>query len=385
VRAKKVVLYIESSSGYGRNLLTGISEYSWQYGPWEFFRPPLHYSHFSGKRLVERMKRWGADGLIVREARAGDEILQLDVPTVLSPNPLISTNFPSVVTDDLGAGRMAAEYFLELGYRNLAFCGYEDIVWSQRRCEAFLERLAGERVKTFVFSPTTILSPERESIEISQWLRSLPSQVGLFACNDDRGTQIIELCRFEEIPVPEQIAVLGVDNDEITCNLCVPQLSSVQLNTVSAGFQTAKLLDDLMSGEKKMESQEILDEATRVVGRASTDSKPINDPYVAEAAWFIRRNIRDKINASDVVKRACISRNSLYSRFRKVLGKSIYEFIQEEKIKYMSRLLSQTDMSVSQIASQLGESDDKNISRIFRKRTGLTPHRFRELSTHDPK
>jgi LacI family transcriptional regulator len=383
METKRVILYIETSSGYGRNLLRGIVEYARCFGPWEFHRiPPFYYrDHQTRTHVLHKLAQWKPDGAIIREPRPNEDILKLKIPTIVSPSPITPANLPAVVTDDHGAGTLAAKHLLERGFQNLGFCGYDDLYWSQKRGETFCENVKACKIIPHHFTLPKKKgghSPDAENRLLMQWLISLPKPFGLFACNDDRGSQIASLCDLCGIRIPEQIAIISADNDDLACSLTIPELSSVNFDTQSAGYQAAELLDRLMTGQEAMCGQRILDRAKSVTSRGSTNTLPIEDEVIAQAIWYIRRNIRNRINANTVVKAMNISRSELYTRFKKVLGKSIYQFVAEEKIGEMSRLLKQTNLTVRQIALALGEDDDKNIARTFTRITGQTPCAYRK-------
>jgi LacI family transcriptional regulator len=386
METKRVILYIETSSGYGRNLLRGIVEYARCFGPWEFHRiPPFYYRDRQTRtHVLRKLAQWKPDGAIIREPRPDEDILKLKIPIIVSPSPIAPAHLPAVVTDDQGAGTLAARHLLERGFRNLGFCGYDDLYWSQKRGETFCENVKACGITPYRFTLPKKkggYSPEAENHLLTQWLISRPKPFGLFACNDDRGSQIAGLCDLCGIRIPEQLAIVSADNDDLACSLTVPELSSVNFDTQSAGYQAAELLHRLMTGQETLCGQRILDQARSVTARGSTNTLAIEDELIAKAIGYIRRNIRNRATANDVVKAMDISRSDLYTRFKKELGKSIYRFITEEKIGEMIRLLKETNLTVRQIAYALGEQDDKNIARTFARITGQTPSTFRKGRT----
>lgn len=386
---KRVILYIETSSGYGRNLLRGIVEYARCFGPWEFYRIPPFYHRDRQARthVLRRLARWGPEGAIVREPRPDDDVLALKIPTIVSPSAIVPTDLPAVVTDDAGAGRLAAEHLLGRGFRHLAFCGYEDLSWSTGRERAFCGqvRLAGKSVMCFVPTrkPGSGRSPMNEMQQLSAWLASLPKPCGVFACNDDRGSDVAGACELAGIRVPEQVAIVSADNDDLACSMTRPELSSVNFETTLAGYQAAALLDRLMSKQERMAGQRIVDRAISVTARGSTNTSAIDDELVASAVGQIRRNIRRRIRAEDLVQAADVSRTEFYRRFRRAMGVSIYRFIVTERVAEIKRLLEETTLTVRQIAYALGEDDDKNIGRLFARETGLSPSMYRKNLTKD--
>ena len=213
---------------------------------------------------------------------------------------------------------------------------------------------------------------------ISKWLKNLPKPVGVMACNDDKGQQVLEACKLEGYKVPEEVAVIGVDNDTLICELADPPLSSVALGVESAGYRAAELLAKLMKGQTD-NIQDIVVRPSHVVKRQSTDIMAINDTHLVKALAYIRTNSSRKINVEDVVDQTAISRRSLENRFQKYLGRSIQQEIRRIRIDLITKLLVETDMSISEITSTLDFADIDHISRYFRKGKGMGLREFRKL------
>jgi LacI family transcriptional regulator len=194
--------------------------------------------------------------------------------------------------DSHKAGRMAAEHLLERGFRNFGYCGYAVRTWSERRQQGFCERLAEADFQAHVYQPPKCRTPlpwQRERAVIMAWLRSLPKPVGIMACNDVRGRQVLEASTVGKMPVPDEVAVVGVDDDQLLCELSNPSLSSVVLNAEHGGYRAAELLDKLMS-RRKTAPQRIEVDPLWVVTRQSTDVVAVEDQEVATALRFIRQN-----------------------------------------------------------------------------------------------
>jgi LacI family transcriptional regulator len=200
----------------------------------------------------------------------------------------------------------------------------------------------------------------------------------LLACNDDRGQHVLEVCKRLGYKVPEDVAVIGVDNDPMICEIGDPPLSSIALNVESAGYKAAKLLDQMIS-DKKIEGQEILVSPTHVVQRQSTDILAVNDPEVAAAIRFIRENAKEKIFVRDVVKTTRISRRALEQRFRETIHRSIYDEIRKVRVELIANLLIETDLPISHISSLFNFTDTEHISRYFKKEKGIGLREFRKL------
>ena len=248
-RAPNVALLFETTNAYARSLLLGIGDYVLSHGPWR-----LHCAELGrDEEPPGWIKRWKGDGIIVRgenkamaraAARFRGPIVDL-TPSRLMPRA------PWVKSDDAAIARLAADHFLERGFRHFAFCGDPQFSWSTRRCERFVSLLRSAGRSCAIYEPQD-RSPtsDLEVDEIAKWLAALPKPVAVFACYDNRGQQVLEACRRAELSVPEEVAVLGVDNDEVLCGLSPPPMSSVILNPRRVGRDGAALLSRMMAGDR---------------------------------------------------------------------------------------------------------------------------------------
>lgn len=381
---RKVMLLIETSCAYGRELLLGIGKYSTIHGPWMFYKGPPHYADPSEKkRVVSRLMKW-ANGAIIREPKS-DKLLTAGVPIIVSPNVIEQMpNLPVIVTDCVATGRIAAEHLLDRGFRQFAYCGFDDMPWSRGREENFCKRITEAGFETHVYERS--LSEierffDKEQIRLADWLKSLPKPVGLMTCNDDCSQQVVDACIIAGLHVPEEVAIVGVDNDESICNLSNPPLSSIPLNAQRSGYEAAELLDKLMAGEK-MAGQRIIDRPTHVVTRQSTDILATEDRDVRQAVRFIRQHVKEVIQVADVVDAVGLSRRSLERRFRRALGRSVHKEIRRVHVEYISRMLVETNLPVSQIALNLGHRSAKHIARYFRQEKGMSLSAYRRRFGH---
>jgi LacI family transcriptional regulator len=398
-RAKKIILQIDIRSGFGRKLLRGIVKYSCLYGPWIFFRDGSIYedrgitfsreivglgSHDASiidkRKCRSRLKSLGADGIITQTTELLHTMVSLGLPIIATDIEQLP-NLPLIIDDYSATGKMAAEYFLARGFKRFAFCGFGNMSWSCRRGTAFSERAAKAGVQTHIYNynyPEPKKQPwsEDERTYMSNWLKSLPKPIGLLACNDYRGEQVIETCRIAGLQVPNDVAVLGVDDDDLFCNLSSPKLSSISYNTEVTGYKVAELLDKLMAGQK-MISQKIIYEPTHVITRESTDIMAMEDHDVANALGFIREHTMQLIQVDDVANAIGLSRRALYKRFKKVVGYSVYEEIKRVRMEQIAKFLIETDLSVSQIAFRFGYNGVDHIARYFKQKAGLSPAAYR--------
>jgi LacI family transcriptional regulator len=211
------------------------------------------------------------------------------------------------------------------------------------------------------------------------WLKSLPKPVGLMTCDDGVGYDLIEAAREAGIRIPEDVAIVGMDNDEALCNAITPPLSSVEINAEQAGYEAAELLDAMIMGKESMSGRPILARATRVVARQSSDILAIDDPQVAAAVHFIRTQFNSLIQVSDVVNATSLSRRGLEMKFRTILKRSILDEIMRVRIEHISNLLLKSDMSIDQIAASSTFDSTSHMIRSFKKYKGMPPRAFRKL------
>ena len=196
-------------------------------------------------------------------------------------------------------------------------------------------------------------------------------------CDDERGQHITEACKHAKIQIPEEIAVLGVDNDKMTCNLSDPPLSSIDLDTEKGGYEAARLMDMMITGQIT-QHYDILVQPTQVITRQSTDIASANDKYIARALKFIHKNIDNRINVSDVLKEVPLSRRALEKRFLETTGTGVYKYIYNLQIQKFAQRLLETDKTIFEIALESGFENSKNISRQFKQVKGCTPIEYRK-------
>jgi LacI family transcriptional regulator len=277
---------------------------------------------------------------------------------------------------------MGAEHFLVRKFRHFAFCGLPLRIWSDIREQVFFQEITSRGFECSVYphpDPTRLLLPEAEYPYLAKWLASLPKPVAVMACNDDRGIQVIEVCNFEGYHIPEQVAVLGVDNDDLICELSRPALSSIAFDLEDAGYQAAQVLWNLISGNTSGYHCIPL-EPLRVVTRLSSDITSQADPLVRRALRFIRSNYQSPIGVAEVARALDVSRRTLERRFLRVLNRSVRDQIQHFRFNQAKELLLHTEDSVERIAEMSGFGNLKQMLRSFEKNEGTSPAKFRKNS-----
>jgi LacI family transcriptional regulator len=372
-RIPRIILLIETSREHGRQLLRGITDYARLYGPWAFYSE-------TGDRQASypRLDRWQADGIIAHSARSC-ETLSVDLPHVCTFDHEHVAGIVGVSSDYRATGRAAAEYLCNRGLRHYAFCGWAQVHWSRERRRCFVEALEQRGQAVTVFDrPQSALQHSwgQEQERLGQWLLSLPKPVGLMACNDERGKHIIEACQAVDLRVPDDVAVIGVDNDELVCELCNPPLTSIALNHRHAGFEAAQALDRLMR-RLPVEQPVIRNQVLGIVSRKSTHILATEDADVTAALRFILDHARENIQVADVAEAAGLSRRGLHTKFRAALGRTVGQEIARVRTEEIARMLVNTDLPIAQIARALGFPNVDHIARFFKRHRGQTPTTFR--------
>lgn len=377
-----VALFLQGVRHYERELLRGISDYANLHGPWQFYRNVSYLADEEAAPMA-LIRRWQPDALIVRESTPHryDEILDTGLPTVYSPTTEKRHGLPNIVVNDLAVGRMAADHLHEAGFRHFGYCGVNSFFWSRLRAEGFGARVEGHGYEARVFDSKDgreFFSWEEHHQQLIDWLMALPKPVGLFCCTDDFTLLVQEACMTAGLRVPEDVALIGVGDDESICELARVSQSSVRLNIRRGGYDAAHYLGrQLKAGSSEMEHDDIIIQPLGVTARPSTDAAETRDPEVAKAISFIRERVNTVIEVDDVVAQVGLSRRRLYDRFRESTGKSIFAYIRDRRLENFARLLLETNHTVSEIAYAMGDDSDTNVARLFKKHFGMTPVAYR--------
>ena len=379
MRRRNVALMVETSVVYGRQILRGISRYLKTHANWSVFLDERELR----APLPDWLSQWHGDGVICRSTTPewAGIFRRRHLPVVDLNDLHLDLGLPRVGSDMFAIGRLGAEHLRERGFHHLAFCGFSGETWSQQRRDGFVAAAQGLVGPSGIYeSPWLGLrqhSWQEERNQIARWLQSLPRPVGIMACNDVRGQHVLEACSHLGAHVPDQIAVVGVDNAETFCELCNPPLSSVVPNAERVGFEAAALLDRLMAGEQPP-AEGLLIPPLGVVTRQSSDVFAVEDALVVRAVRFIREYACQGIKVADVLREVRCSRSVLERRFREHLGHSPQTEIREVQLRRIKQLLADTDWTLPQIAEATGIEHPEYLSVIFKRSTGQTPGQFRQ-------
>jgi LacI family transcriptional regulator len=375
---KHVALLVETSRTFGREILAGVNRYIAEHEHWSVF--------VELRALDSQVPRWLAswrgDGIIARTGTAAmaDAIAATGLPGVELRASKLPHKLPFVGVDNRDLGQFVAEHFIDNGFTNFAVFDLDTERYFEERRDNFRAVLAsrghachehhaarqGER-------PTDW---ERQQAEIARWVASLPKPVGIMACTDQLAFWLLDACRRAGVAVPEEAAVVGVENDETLCTLASPQLSSVAFEGERIGYEAAALLERMMAGEPPPTESLLLPPRGLVV-RQSSDIMAIDDLQVVAAVRYIREHACHGINVADVVKHAGLSRTLLERRMRRAIGRTPGEEIIRLRFNRVKRLLVETKLSLAAIADRCGFEHPQYMAEAFKRLFGMTPGSYR--------
>jgi LacI family transcriptional regulator len=386
VRPQHIILAIESSRAYGRGCLLGIAGYARTHRNWHL----MHLERGLDEDLSPLVSQCGGDGVIARidNDRVATAIDELAIPTVDLRGVFEPSYGVTLDTDHEQCAKLAADHLLFRGFRNLAFCGYEQLQFSDRRESYFRQYLSNYAMDVSVFradsiaggSDDTLAHEARGEVEeprIAEWLKSLSKPLGVFACNDVRGRQVLAACGIAGLKVPDEVAVVGVDNDEVLCELANPPMSSIEPDTHRLGRRGAELLHCMLAGEAVASEQPPVP-PRRLVIRGSSDVMAVDDPELAHALRYIRDHASEGINVAMVVDEVAVSRSVLERRFQQLLNRTPKDEIERVQIEHVQHMLLETDWPLERIATMAGYATAAHMCTVFRRRVGETPGQYRQ-------
>lgn len=333
---------------------------------------------------ISQLVGWHGDGVIAAlnssaEARCAK---RFHLPVVNISSALPKSPVPRAMVDNVTIGELAAEHFLERGYENLAFFGLEDTEYSKQRFGAFANQLAehGLEPVSYLAAPTFVIRGTgwlREHKALTAWLRKLPKPVGVFATSDARARQLMNSCQQLGVEVPEQVAVLGVDDQQIICEHYHPTISSIARDSVKEGYEAARILDRLLRGQMAKE-EDVVVPPVGLVARESTDAVAVQDDRLQSVLRFLRANIEQPITVAEVCRHIDVSRRWLEYAFQEMLGESPFHYIRRRRLLHAKSLLSaEKRTSINTIATRCGYTSSNQLAKAFRAEFGESPRDFR--------
>ncbi|MEN6308744.1 MAG: XylR family transcriptional regulator [Anaerohalosphaeraceae bacterium] len=378
---KKVVFLYSHREDWG--IWDGVAEYASVHGQWLLYSPLSLRFEADDRETYRWLSNFKPDGIIVPNSRKNlEDILKFKIPIIVHRN--LNERIPgrpAILGDGNRIGEMAADYLLKLGFKNFAYYVCENEIPMQERAESFTNRVHSAGFKTYSFlrrGVKNLISWDHQLSLLSTWLKSIPKPAAIMAGDDILAVNILMASRIAGLLIPQQIAVLGINNTRIICETQIPKISSVALSYYKAGFEAAELLDKMMNGKIESAEQTIRIEPTNIITRQSTDFSLIKDYEVGKAMNFIHHNSVKLLQVSDVAEQTGLSKNALQKRFKKAVGCSISQEIRRACADKIAEMLLNTNMSISDIAMSIGFSGDDHISRYFRQSMGMTPLDYRK-------
>lgn len=376
MKETQIALFMGLNDTYEHGITRGVTRYAKSHDNWRL------YGYGWMFRPLEALEHWRGDGVIARVESAEDaqRLAALRIPVVDVAGAYLHRAFHQVNNDDRSTGMLAGEHLLSCGFKQFAFCGVRDVGWSRKRKTGFLAALGPNAGTVPVFEETLPWWEQLEnSHHLNDWLLKLNYPVGVFACNDTAGLKLTDLCRKLGIEVPEAVAILGVDDEDLLCEMAAPTLSSIALDCESIGYRAAVLLDRLLSRTAATQpaASPIQIPPLRVVSRESTRVYTCEDPLVEAAVRIIRSQATRAIQVTDVLAGVAASRRSLERRFRAHMGHSLHTEIVKTRIEYAKALLRNSNRTIAVIAEESGFRTPQRFYAVFKDRVGTTPGAYR--------
>ena len=376
---RTVLLFVDRVASYTRAIFSGMADYAVEHGPWRFV--PLVAPAALMKAVIQG-RSGGLDGILARVVtqQMGRILLESGLPSV-NVGRVRNSALPAVYLDDEEVGRIAARYLLQADVPAFGYCGVPWGWYSQLREAGFVEtlRAANRTVNVFAGVPQYHQGLDRKAQDqrLDAWLQQLPKPVGIMASDDNRARDVIEACHRAGLRVPDDVAIVGAGNDPLICDMTDPPLSSVAIAAERVGYESARLLAQLMAGQPPQAAHPTVIPPVGMVVRFSTKSLTSADAEVAQAIEFIRDQVHAGISVDDVLRVVPLSRRTLEMRFRGALGRSPAEEIRRVRIERAKRLLVETDAGMAADAQASGFSSANQLCETFRREAGVSPTRYR--------
>jgi LacI family transcriptional regulator len=375
MRLPSVAILVDTSRSYGRDIVRGIRRYVAEHGPWSLYLEPRDLR----SSFPEWLKNWHGDGIL---SRTVDEtmIRQLKatkLPVVELRTSMLKHPFPFVGIDNSVIGSRVAAHFRTLGFQHFACVQDASENFFLERRDTFIQAVNDAGFECPVFQ-SKHKNWEQHQRDLATWLRDLPKPAGVFAVNDQMGFWVLDAARRAGLAVPEELAVVGAENDNMLCETASPPLSSVRLRGQAVGYDAARVLDEWMTKKRLPKPGERhLHTPGDIVTRQSSDIVAVEDPRIAAALRFIRQNATQPLDVARVARECALSRSVLERRMKALIGRSPGEEIARLRFAAVEKLLLQTDLTLDAIAAKCGFTHPQYMAEAFRKRTGMTPGTFR--------
>lgn len=373
---KRVAVLVDTATGWGRRLVRGIIRYARERSCWHL------WIEARGQDEPLRLPPgWSGDGIIARVATQAiaREIRSAQVPAVnISSILLEGVELPRVTNDVVGSAELAVEHFVNRGLTHFGYCGPQRMAWVQLHCDTFADCLlkVGHHCTPYRPQKGTGTSWNARRTDMARWLDALPKPMGILTWANRLGRELIEICRENAVLVPEQVAVLGGDDDDLLCEACSPALSGIQVDSEQIGYRAAELLDRLIDGQAAPK-RPIRVRPLGISARRSTEVLAIDDPDLALAVRFIREHASDPITVADVLQTVPMSRRQLERDFQRVLSRTPAAEIRRVHLERAKALLTNTDHTIPEIAVNSGFGSPEYLAQVFRRDEGVSPLKYR--------
>ena len=375
---KQIALLIHTSGAWTRQVMAGVSEYAKSIGNWDFWIEPRGFYD-----QITLPEDWYGDGVICRltNDKLRQQVERRSLPTVnvswLSEH---SKTIPKVVSDEQACGKMAAEFFLQRGWSHFGFVGPPPgLDYSDRTELAFQELILQSGHAVFRFDHHLefgLLTVGQQQPQMMEWLRAVPKPIVLLVWTTNIGHEITLLARQIGLSVPDDIAILAVEMDPLISSLCPVPISYIDQSPRRVGARAAEVLDQMIKGESPPE-QPLLIPPLAIAERMSLDTLFTKDELIRRAIDYIRVNLENPLQVSEVAEAVSISRRSLEHRFEQTLGRSPAQVIRQNRLSQAKHLLRETGLTVAEIAYRTGHEHVETFNRFFKRETGTTPTEFR--------
>ena len=391
MRYQTKIAFAHNENGHNdKGISAGITQYirntgHFQLIPW----PDNSYESLSF------LKQQGCKGVIanIPTASQAQQLLEIGMPIIAYSSLQSMGNIPFISSDSQQLAKVAFEYLLGKQFKHFGFFGLTEARWTDDRLKHFSDFVtqSGHDLHVFRGQPIhvannlpsyaklwTDTTMKRGQQELIQWLEELPKPIAILVSCDILGCHLSHLVQETGLSIPDDIAILGIDNNEALCNICIPRLSSIAMNLNKAGYDAAELMYQIISGKAQLEGQHIKIQPMQVKERASTDIFAISDPDVVKALKYIRMHNHEPMQVDEIAAHVCISKRSLQMKFHQVLGASIHDEIIHAHFLTARNLLLETDLPIDKIAIRSGFHYSSNMRRAFQDITGMLPHKYRQ-------
>lgn len=373
-RRYEVAILVETVNAYSQTLMRGITQYIWENGPWNV----CYEERAPDSPSPTWLENWHGDGIIVRDSSGETAVKALGSGAkFVDISEYSHLGVPSVHTNYAETSRLAAAHLRERFYPHFAFVGIKGRRFSELRRDSFMENLQA-KCEVYEFLPDDLSQCWTEAEKpFPQWLAKLPKPCGLMSCDDLVGVNILQSCRMVGLRVPEDIAVIGVDNDEIQCTLASPPLTSVAQDSFRVGYEAAAMLHRLMKDEE-LPDEHLLIPPVHVVQRESTDAWAIDDELVLRALRIIHREACKGLTVDTLAATLNVTRRTLERHFHQVLKRTLKEEILRVQINRAEKLLLGTNLTLGAIAKRVGFCNASYLNTAFQRVSQITAGQYRK-------